>query len=162
MIKLKLLQPEENLFNEYTCTVIKRIYMYKICFCPHIQRKCISLLQRDIRTVSLYCLSTICQSWEWRIVSFLFLFPTFIFRAHNNCFNHFVCSFFQTFLWRHSIICINKICYYYFFSVVQYEKPKEILTLEQELLKELKKLKGSADGDVDCKTQWILPVGARE
>uniref|UniRef100_A0A3Q2X3K2 Protein DPCD n=1 Tax=Haplochromis burtoni TaxID=8153 RepID=A0A3Q2X3K2_HAPBU len=34
-----------------------------------------------------------------------------------------------------------------------YKKPKEILTLEQELLKELKKLKGSADGDVDCKTQ---------
>lgn len=41
-------------------------------------------------------------------------------------------------------------------------KPTEILTLEQELLEELKKLKGSADGDVDCKTQWILPVGARE
>ncbi|XP_042077532.1 protein DPCD isoform X1 [Haplochromis burtoni] len=37
--------------------------------------------------------------------------------------------------------------------IVSYKKPKEILTLEQELLKELKKLKGSADGDVDCKTQ---------
>ncbi|XP_041840114.1 protein DPCD isoform X2 [Melanotaenia boesemani] len=34
-----------------------------------------------------------------------------------------------------------------------YKKPKEILTFEQELLKELKKLKGTAEGDVDCKTQ---------
>ncbi|XP_049900491.1 protein DPCD isoform X2 [Epinephelus moara] len=34
-----------------------------------------------------------------------------------------------------------------------YKKPKEILTLEQELLKELKKLKGTSEGDVDCKTQ---------
>lgn len=35
----------------------------------------------------------------------------------------------------------------------QYKKPKQILTLEQELLKELKKLKGTGEGDVDCKTQ---------
>nr|XP_020451917.1 protein DPCD isoform X2 [Monopterus albus] len=34
-----------------------------------------------------------------------------------------------------------------------YKKPKEILTLEQELLKELKKLKGTSEGDIDCKTQ---------
>lgn len=38
-------------------------------------------------------------------------------------------------------------------SLLQYKKPKEILTLEQELLKELKKLKGTGEGDVDCKTQ---------
>uniref|UniRef100_UPI0037E9B66B protein DPCD n=1 Tax=Semicossyphus pulcher TaxID=241346 RepID=UPI0037E9B66B len=37
--------------------------------------------------------------------------------------------------------------------IVSYQKPKEILTLEQELLKELKKLKGTSEGDVDCKTQ---------
>ncbi|XP_017272417.1 protein DPCD [Kryptolebias marmoratus] len=37
--------------------------------------------------------------------------------------------------------------------IVSYKKPKEILSLEQELLKELKKLKGTAEGDVDCKTQ---------
>nr|XP_046261249.1 protein DPCD [Scatophagus argus] len=37
--------------------------------------------------------------------------------------------------------------------IVSYKKPKEILTLEQELLKELKKLKGTSEGDVDCKTQ---------
>ncbi|XP_070844669.1 protein DPCD [Chaetodon trifascialis] len=37
--------------------------------------------------------------------------------------------------------------------VVNYKKPKEILTLELELLKELKKLKGTSEGDVDCKTQ---------
>uniref|UniRef100_A0AAQ5YG36 Protein DPCD n=1 Tax=Amphiprion ocellaris TaxID=80972 RepID=A0AAQ5YG36_AMPOC len=37
--------------------------------------------------------------------------------------------------------------------IVSYKKPKEVLTLEQELLKELKKLKGTAEGDVDCKTQ---------
>lgn len=41
----------------------------------------------------------------------------------------------------------------FFFSLVQYKKPKEILTMEQELLKELKKLKGTGEGDVDCKTQ---------
>lgn len=46
-------------------------------------------------------------------------------------------------------------------SLPQYKKPKEILTLEQELLKELKKLKGTCEGDVDCKTQWILTVGGR-
>ncbi|XP_040892287.1 protein DPCD [Toxotes jaculatrix] len=37
--------------------------------------------------------------------------------------------------------------------IVTYKKPREILTLEQELLKELKKLKGTGEGDVDCKTQ---------
>ncbi|XP_070778366.1 protein DPCD isoform X2 [Enoplosus armatus] len=37
--------------------------------------------------------------------------------------------------------------------IVSYKKPKEILTLEQDLLKELKKLKGTGEGDVDCKTQ---------
>ncbi|XP_047433593.1 protein DPCD [Mugil cephalus] len=37
--------------------------------------------------------------------------------------------------------------------IVSYKKPKEILTLEQELLQELKKLKGTAEGDIDCKTQ---------
>lgn len=46
-------------------------------------------------------------------------------------------------------------------SLLQYKKPKEILTLEQELLKELKKLKGTGEGDADCKMQWILTVGAR-
>lgn len=38
-------------------------------------------------------------------------------------------------------------------SLLQYKKPKEILTLEQELLQELKKLRGTGEGDVDCKTQ---------
>ncbi|XP_027873875.1 protein DPCD [Xiphophorus couchianus] len=37
--------------------------------------------------------------------------------------------------------------------IVSYQKPKEILTLEQELLKEVKKLKGTGEGDVDCTTQ---------
>ncbi|KAF3687301.1 Protein DPCD [Channa argus] len=37
--------------------------------------------------------------------------------------------------------------------IVSYKKPKEILTIEQELLKELKKLKGTGEGDVDCRTQ---------
>ncbi|KAM3865442.1 protein DPCD [Diretmus argenteus] len=37
--------------------------------------------------------------------------------------------------------------------IVSYMKPKEILTLEQELLRELKKLKGTSQGDGDCKTQ---------
>ncbi|KAM4603814.1 protein DPCD [Polymixia lowei] len=37
--------------------------------------------------------------------------------------------------------------------IVSYKKPKEILTLEHELLRELKKLKGTSEGDVDCKTQ---------
>ncbi|XP_029987712.1 protein DPCD [Sphaeramia orbicularis] len=37
--------------------------------------------------------------------------------------------------------------------IISYKKPKEILTLEQELLKELKKMKGTNEGDVDCKTQ---------
>ncbi|KAM6939868.1 protein DPCD isoform 2-T2 [Xenentodon cancila] len=36
---------------------------------------------------------------------------------------------------------------------IYYKKPKEILTLEQELVKELKKLKGTAEGDIDCRTQ---------
>ncbi|KAG9262508.1 protein DPCD [Astyanax mexicanus] len=37
--------------------------------------------------------------------------------------------------------------------IISYKKPKEILTLEQELMRELKKLKGTNEGDVDCKTQ---------
>ncbi|KAM4749932.1 protein DPCD [Anableps anableps] len=37
--------------------------------------------------------------------------------------------------------------------IVCYQKPREILTLEQELLKEVKKLKGTGEGDVDCTTQ---------
>jgi len=37
--------------------------------------------------------------------------------------------------------------------LLQYKKPKEILTLEKELLGELKKLKGTSEGDIDCKTQ---------
>ncbi|XP_029510751.1 protein DPCD-like [Oncorhynchus nerka] len=37
--------------------------------------------------------------------------------------------------------------------IVSYKKPKEILTLEHELLREVKKLKGTNEGDVDCKTQ---------
>ncbi|XP_068607352.1 protein DPCD [Brachionichthys hirsutus] len=37
--------------------------------------------------------------------------------------------------------------------MINYNKPAEILTREQELLKELKELKGTSDGDVDCKTQ---------
>ncbi|KAM9856448.1 protein DPCD [Aulostomus maculatus] len=37
--------------------------------------------------------------------------------------------------------------------IVSYKKPKDILTLEQELLKELKKLKEATEGDIDCKTQ---------
>uniref|UniRef100_A0A3P8ZHR0 Protein DPCD n=1 Tax=Esox lucius TaxID=8010 RepID=A0A3P8ZHR0_ESOLU len=37
--------------------------------------------------------------------------------------------------------------------IVSYKKPKEILTLEHELLCEVKKLKGTNEGDVDCKTQ---------
>ncbi|XP_013865646.1 protein DPCD [Austrofundulus limnaeus] len=37
--------------------------------------------------------------------------------------------------------------------IVSYKKPTEILRLEQELLKELKELKGTDEGDVDCKTQ---------
>uniref|UniRef100_A0A8C6UWJ6 Protein DPCD n=1 Tax=Neogobius melanostomus TaxID=47308 RepID=A0A8C6UWJ6_9GOBI len=36
--------------------------------------------------------------------------------------------------------------------IITYKKPKEILTLEQELLKEVKKLKGTSENDVDCKT----------
>ncbi|XP_074518421.1 protein DPCD isoform X2 [Halichoeres trimaculatus] len=37
--------------------------------------------------------------------------------------------------------------------IISYKKPKEILAFEQELLKELKTLKGTSDGDGDCKTQ---------
>ncbi|XP_029002309.1 protein DPCD [Betta splendens] len=37
--------------------------------------------------------------------------------------------------------------------IVSYKKPKEILTLEQDLLKELKKIKATGEGDVNCKTQ---------
>ncbi|XP_076839047.1 protein DPCD [Brachyhypopomus gauderio] len=37
--------------------------------------------------------------------------------------------------------------------IISYKKPKEILVLEQELLRELKKLKATSEGDVDCRTQ---------
>nr|XP_033796188.1 protein DPCD isoform X2 [Geotrypetes seraphini] len=37
--------------------------------------------------------------------------------------------------------------------IITYQKPKEILALEEELQKELKKLKASQDGDVECNTQ---------
>nr|XP_014348460.1 PREDICTED: protein DPCD isoform X2 [Latimeria chalumnae] len=37
--------------------------------------------------------------------------------------------------------------------IITYQKPKEILAVEAELLKELKKIKVSSEGDVDCKTQ---------
>ncbi|MGH0145816.1 UNVERIFIED_CONTAM: hypothetical protein FKN15_010664 [Acipenser sinensis] len=37
--------------------------------------------------------------------------------------------------------------------IISYQKPKEILTLEQEVLREVKKMKGSSDEEVDCKTQ---------
>ncbi|KAL4639971.1 protein DPCD isoform X1 [Arapaima gigas] len=37
--------------------------------------------------------------------------------------------------------------------IISYKKPKEILTLEQELIRNLKKLKSVSDGDSDCKTQ---------
>lgn len=42
---------------------------------------------------------------------------------------------------------------FFSFCFVQYKKPKEILTLERELLKELKKLKATGEGDIDCTTQ---------
>lgn len=34
--------------------------------------------------------------------------------------------------------------------ILQYKKPKEILQMEKEIQEELKKLKASKDGDVDC------------
>ncbi|XP_006630812.2 protein DPCD [Lepisosteus oculatus] len=37
--------------------------------------------------------------------------------------------------------------------IISYQKPKEILLLEQELLRELKKMNATSDGEVDCKTQ---------
>ncbi|KAL1005888.1 hypothetical protein UPYG_G00065180 [Umbra pygmaea] len=37
--------------------------------------------------------------------------------------------------------------------IISYKKSKEILTLEHELLQELKKLKATNEGDMDCKTQ---------
>ncbi|KAM4704433.1 LOW QUALITY PROTEIN: protein DPCD [Rhinophrynus dorsalis] len=37
--------------------------------------------------------------------------------------------------------------------IVTYQKPKEILCIEEELQKELQSMKTSADGDVECKTQ---------
>ncbi|XP_028830672.1 protein DPCD [Denticeps clupeoides] len=37
--------------------------------------------------------------------------------------------------------------------IVSYKKPKEILDFEQELLKELKKLKATKEDDNDCRTQ---------
>lgn len=78
----------------------------------HSKKMYLSLLQRDIRTVSLYCLSTICQSWEWRIVSFLFFYFPRLFFVPTIIASITLCVHF---FWRHSIICINKICYYFFF-----------------------------------------------
>lgn len=40
-----------------------------------------------------------------------------------------------------------------FLSVLQYQKPKEILAAEEQLQKELKKIKAANSGDDDCKTQ---------
>ncbi|XP_056385473.1 protein DPCD isoform X2 [Hyla sarda] len=37
--------------------------------------------------------------------------------------------------------------------IITYQKPKELLALEEELQKELKSMKSTSDGDVDCKTQ---------
>uniref|UniRef100_A0A1A7WNQ5 Protein DPCD n=2 Tax=Iconisemion striatum TaxID=60296 RepID=A0A1A7WNQ5_9TELE len=37
--------------------------------------------------------------------------------------------------------------------IISYKKPKDVLSLETELLKELKNLKGAAEGDADCKAQ---------
>ncbi|XP_043912279.1 protein DPCD [Protopterus annectens] len=37
--------------------------------------------------------------------------------------------------------------------IITYRKPKEILELEEQLQKELKKMKSCSEGDVDCKTQ---------
>ncbi|XP_075697151.1 protein DPCD isoform X5 [Rhinoderma darwinii] len=37
--------------------------------------------------------------------------------------------------------------------IITYQKPKEVLAVEEELQKELKSMKSSSDGDVECKTQ---------
>ncbi|XP_072280498.1 protein DPCD [Pyxicephalus adspersus] len=37
--------------------------------------------------------------------------------------------------------------------IITYQKPKEILSVEEELQKELKSLKTNSEGDVECKTQ---------
>ncbi|KAM5141218.1 protein DPCD [Mantella aurantiaca] len=37
--------------------------------------------------------------------------------------------------------------------IITYQKPKEILSMEEELQKELKSLKSNSEGDVECKTQ---------
>ncbi|KAM4031436.1 protein DPCD [Anomaloglossus baeobatrachus] len=37
--------------------------------------------------------------------------------------------------------------------IITYQKPKEILAVEEELQKELKSMKSSSEGDVECKTQ---------
>uniref|UniRef100_A0A8C5R4H5 Protein DPCD n=1 Tax=Leptobrachium leishanense TaxID=445787 RepID=A0A8C5R4H5_9ANUR len=37
--------------------------------------------------------------------------------------------------------------------IVTYQKPKEILSLEDEIQRELKSMKANTDGDVECKTQ---------
>ncbi|XP_018420534.1 PREDICTED: protein DPCD isoform X1 [Nanorana parkeri] len=37
--------------------------------------------------------------------------------------------------------------------IITYQKPKEILSVEEELQKELKSLKANSEGDVECKTQ---------
>lgn len=40
-----------------------------------------------------------------------------------------------------------------FLFVLQYQKPKEVLAAEEQLQKELKKIKAANSGDGDCKTQ---------
>ncbi|XP_040291703.1 protein DPCD isoform X1 [Bufo bufo] len=37
--------------------------------------------------------------------------------------------------------------------IITYQKPKEVLAVEEELQKELKSMKSSPEGDVECKTQ---------
>ncbi|XP_061086657.1 protein DPCD isoform X1 [Conger conger] len=37
--------------------------------------------------------------------------------------------------------------------IVSYQKPREIVSLEQDLLRELKKIKATSEGDTDCRTQ---------
>ena len=39
------------------------------------------------------------------------------------------------------------------FSLFQYKKPQEVLTLERDLLRQLKTLEPTGQGDADCKTQ---------
>ena len=52
--------------------------------------------------------------------------------------------------WGHSGVTLGSHC---FFSLFQYKKPREVLTLERNLLQELKKLEPTGHGAGDCKTQ---------